>query len=193
MLRKSPLRFEPYVIGEDALFQVTAYWQHRQRLAVEAPLYFYREREGSAVHGAVSVQKVHDLLSTELHILRCLLAHTSQWHAEDLDEFLRWKRDFVWFTFQKMFYLLPAREMKPFIPLWCQVQSLQFTLRKEMFWRRFVWCIIQRTQSPFVCKAFILWPKRLHEYLRDGLEWLGLLEYCQALRASCRKRKSNFF
>ncbi len=188
ILRKSALRFEPYVIGEDALFQVTAYWSHRQRLIAEVELYFYREREGSVVHSEVSFQKVHDLLSTDLQILRCLLAHASQWCAKDMDEFLRWKRDFVWFTFQTWFYQLPSRETKQLIPLWCQVQAVQFTLRKENLWRRFVWSVIYRTQSPFACKILIFWPKVLQRCLRDVLDRLGLLERCQVLRSSFQRR-----
>ncbi len=178
--RRCTLRFEPYVIGEDALFQVLAFWENRQKIVTDAPLYFYRTRVDSATRGTPSLQKVHDLLETEKRILQSLIDHTDQWQADEMVPFLRWKRNFVWFTFQKMFYRLPAKDLKTLIPLWCQIQTLQFSLYPENGWRRGVWQIINATQSPLACKMFIYWPKCAQEVVKNILRCLGLLALFKA-------------
>ena len=165
VMRRSPHRFEPYVIGEDALFQVTAYFMNRQRLALSERFYFYRERPQSAVRTPASFVKVRDLLTTEKRILQCLVDHQARWQANGLEQFLKWKRDFVWFTFQKLFYRLPLREMKALIPLWCDVQQMLFMLRKVSVLRYGIWRLIHLAQSPLVCKLLIYWPKVIQERL----------------------------
>lgn len=187
VMRTSSLRFPPYTIGEDALFQVTAYFNHHQRVTISEALYFYRERPHSAVRGSVTFAKVRDLLTTEKQILRCIAAHQDMWREDGLVDFLRWKRDFVWFTFQKMFYRLPNQEMKPLIPLWCEVQQALFALHKVCPWRKGVWRVIQQTESPFLCKALIFWPQKLKECVRDCLYFLGLGDALCQLKKRVRK------
>jgi glycosyltransferase involved in cell wall biosynthesis len=157
VFRKTSLRFSSHILGEDILFLFSNYWENPCCVITEVPLYFYRQREGSIVHSKVTLQKVNDFFETEIKLAQLFITHSEKWNPLDCLEYLRWNRNFVWFTFRLIFNDLPWTEMKKMIPLWCRVQELQFSLLPETLKRRTIWWIIHKTNSPFLCKILIFW------------------------------------
>ena len=188
------LRFEPYVVGADVLFCETLYWKTDCWLYCEAPLYFYRMRPDSATCRRPSPRSVHDLLDVECRLLDLIALNKTKWTIEGIRDYLLFNRDFVWLTFQGKFFALPDEEMKPLIPLWCDVQRRQHSLLRERAFRRTALWIIRLLNSPRVCRWLVILPRKVLGKLnaiRERLGHAGLRTHGRSRRESAPQGKEH--
>ena len=154
------LRFPNLTMGEDVVFHMTYFWNTRTWLYKEEPLYFYRNRDDSAANSKPSAKKVEDLLTCESIMLEMFQRNACRWSALEAGEYLKWNRDFVWYTFMGMFFSLANREMEPLVTLWVKVQLKQHSLYSDNLWRRLIVQVLNIAPKSWLCRFLVVGIKR---------------------------------
>ena len=150
--------FKKYTIGEDVLYHMSILWDHPETCLLSAPIYFYRIRSGSAVHGVASKEKVFDLLATEYEMLQLYANNAHHCQVRDVDEFYRWNESFVWYTFNGMFFKLPMREQQELLPQWIRLQRLHQEVRRPQGYKRWALWAIRALPVAWWCKLLVRGP-----------------------------------
>ena len=150
--------FKKYTIGEDVLYHMSVLWAHPETCLLSAPIYFYRTRSGSAIHGAVTKEKVCDSLTASCELLQLITKNAHHCKVINADEFYRWNARIAWYTFNGMFFRLSLLEQQKLLPLWVKVQKLEHTLVKPPRYNKFVLLVIQLIPLAVLCKLLVIGP-----------------------------------
>ena len=119
----SELRFPPLSVGEDLLFSSTLFWKVGIFAVEDVPLYYYRQRKGSATSGKISVKAVGDNLVSLKQILDGILQNR-EWTDGELHAFLsRFQRLFL-AAHKDGFVNLNDDERKLVLNEWIALQTL---------------------------------------------------------------------
>lgn len=168
VLRRSAVgqfRYLPYLIGEDALFNLTVFWHIKKWVCFPAPLYFYRTRSDSAVGRQPDRRMVEDLFKSELSMLQLWQENVDKWVLKEVSTFVTWNRDFVWYTFNGMYFRLPDVDKKILLPKWIEVQLFSQKLFGDVPYRILALAIIRIFGSVLICRLLVLLPLRLKRVL----------------------------
>ena len=118
------MRFSPFTIGEDVLFGMTAFWENRCVAVSDAPAYYYRQRDGSAVNARPTVRGTDDFLETEIRLWQLILDHKGFWTAQSMHDCLAAGRTRSFYTFKRMFFRLSHAERSKCVKKWLKLQTI---------------------------------------------------------------------
>ena len=116
------IRFCSKVIGADMDMSYNMYWKAKKWTFIDAAVYYYLQRDTSAIHVKPTLRSVKDAIDLELELVQKLIANRSRWTLPDMQDFLRWDASFTYYTFRSMFFALPNHEMQKCLPTWLKVQ-----------------------------------------------------------------------
>lgn len=150
--------FKKYTIGEDVLYHMSVLWTHPETCLLSAPIYFYRTRSESAIHGAVTKEKVSDLLSTEYEMLQLYFKYSYLCNVEDVKEYYKWNENFVWYTFAWMFFRLPLSDRQALLIKWIGLQNLQDKVLPHKTYRKFALLLLRVFPSAGLCTLLVKGP-----------------------------------
>ena len=151
------LRFSPYSLGEDVLFYRKWLLHIAQVVFLDCHLYAYRQREGSAVHSTIDVQKTRDSLGANSDCLFALLQSG---------------KDIPWWQYTSLFRTVldvsayrcadfASSETASIFALWMSIANRLAGFKnipsRHLFRIRFVLL----THSRVVWKVLMAWPFRL--------------------------------
>lgn len=155
------LRFEPYRWLEDVLFVVRYLTRCRDLLVVPQDFYFYRTREGSALHS----RRTADQVAETFRALNALVdaAETLAGRCPDLDWRAYWKQLHViaYFEFGYGYYGLRAHERGAMLDDWLRLQA-RFADRYPvpLEWRIRI-ALVRFAHSGLLVSPFVLWGATL--------------------------------
>lgn len=158
--------FQSYIIGEDVLYHFNVLWTYPESCLLGAPIYFYRQRSGSAVNGRITKKKVEDMLDTEYEMLKLYQKYSWRCRAEDVKEYYRWNEDFVWNTCVGMFFRLPLREENELLSKWIRLQKMQHKVLSPALYKKFVMLVLGIVPSATICKLLVKGPRLLNRLLK---------------------------
>ena len=157
------LRFKNYTVGEDSLFSSEFYWKTDCWLSCKAPVYFYRQRIGSALHRSAELTAASDWMAAEKDILFLFKNNANKYLRADMANVLLRRSKVGWYTFRHLFFRLSDKDMKALLPEWLELQRCSQDLVKWGLYRRLAVNAIEVTNSTLLCKFLVLTPEILHK------------------------------
>lgn len=161
------LSFAHMAIGEDALFHLLVYYRIKTGVRVNVPLYYYRDRPGSAIKSMGSVNMVRDWISLQMRIFR-ILRDNNEFSNPYLKSFLRWNSDYVFYTPNLALFKLPLKDLKLCFDSWQKLVIMAGKSYRYKLWKRILFKIILMSQSSYCARYSIIFAYNLITGL-DGL------------------------
>ena len=161
------LRFKRYSIGEDCLFSAMFFFRISRWMMWDAPLYFYRVRQGSAMHSRPCARGVTDWFLVQRDFLDLLGTDGRLDKVGGGRELYlpRWAMDF-YYTSGEMFFRMTLRDMRQCYDLWLDNLRLIEAWHPCRRYKRIVLAILRHWRSPLLARMLVAWPLWLRRVLR---------------------------
>ena len=114
------LRYQPLSISEDVLFNVSVYWQSESVATDDAVLYFYRQRNNSAIGSPLEAKGVGDALMAANEIVRLEGCHRELFLSHP--RFVSFRRRTSLAAYIDQFLRLPNSEKRKIMDIWLTLQ-----------------------------------------------------------------------
>lgn len=115
------LRYKPYSISEDVLFNVSVYWQSKSVATDDAVLYFYRQRYDSAIGSSLNAKGVGDALMAADEIVRLEGCHRELFVSNP--RYVSFRRRTSLAGYMDRFLRLPNSEKTKIMNIWLALQQ----------------------------------------------------------------------
>ncbi len=156
------LQFQNYCVGEDGLFSMKYFLALSQWVETDMKLYFYRSREGSAMHSMPSEKFVRDwiLMLTERTELL-----SSRPGGGVCCCYLSSIQPMAWYTHDFGLFRLPFAQRRQLMPLWLHLVGainarVAFSLPKRVIYQ-----ILRLTRSPILLNLLVYRLAQLRIFL----------------------------
>lgn len=168
------MRFEAYKWLEDILFTVRYLKSCGDMLELKCPLYFYRQRAGSAIHSKRTREEVRSIFECQ----RIIFSEFEKWErALPLGKFaMCWKQFHVqaYFSFFGQYFKLSAADRKLLLPEWISMQKM-FAVKYpvSMEWRIRI-ALVRLFNSGVLVKPLVLCGSSLRGRVSMALNHIKL-------------------
>lgn len=155
------LRFEPFRWLEDVIFVVRYLTRCRDLLMLPVPLYFYRTREGSAMHSRRNAEQVAEIFRA----LNLLVDAAGELVGRNPggDHRAYWKHLHIiaYFEFGSPYFELSAHERGALLDEWLRLQTRFVGLYPVPLEWRLRLALVRLTHSGRLVRPIVLWGARL--------------------------------
>lgn len=165
-------KFEPFCVGEDVLFNLQVFWDIDKWAHIGSPLYFYRQRNGSACNQRPNLKVVMDFLSTEILYVQLMIDNKHEWKYSDMRGFLLWESIMIYRTFHDMMFFLAKDEFVKAVVKWYGLQVLFRKLHPCSIVRRIVVRAVYMTKSALLGRLLILNMPDAYYFARRKLKMI---------------------
>ena len=151
----SDLRFlSKMAMGEDVLFHVLAYYRFKTEVCIDEPVYYYRNREGSAVNQTRSISVVRDLISLNIRLLRLFDEH-DEMHNIEMRPFFRWNSSYLFYMDKLSLVKLPLPEMNRCYSSWLRLIKKADKFSRHTWWKRPLIRLFSALPRPIFAKIVV--------------------------------------
>jgi hypothetical protein len=123
---------------------------------------------------APSYIKVLHFLTAEYEMLKLFNLNVEKINLRHLRDFALWNENFIWYTYNYMFFKLDKNDMVKLFPMWCEVQQMQQKILGQTFFKRMLFKVISFTQSLLFCRILVLMKPKMTSCIRHVLIKLKL-------------------
>lgn len=154
------LQFVPKMaMGEDTLYHILAYYRFKTEIVIGAPLYYYRDRDGSATKHMHTLRMVRDWIGLQLRLVR-ILRDNKEVLNNEMAEFLKWNSSYVFYTSGMSLFKLTSKEMRNCLGSWIKLVKMAGELYRHTFWKRPIISFLALTRSPMWARLLIAIPAK---------------------------------
>ena len=150
------LRFVPKMaMGEDSLFHILAYYKFKAEIIISEPLYYYRDRDNSAMKHMHTSRMVRDWLGMHIRMLRVFRDNGEATNLA-MRPFFKWNSSYVFFTDGLSFFNLPLSEMKGCHESWLKLVKMADEFSPHTWWKRPLIWFFAKARAPILTKGIVL-------------------------------------
>lgn len=160
------LRFVPKMaMGEDALFHILAYYRFCTEICINEPLYYYRDRAGSAMTQIFTERMVRDWLALHIRMMRIFRDNDEDKNPR-MSQFLKWNSSYVFYTEQLSFFRLPLHERRQCYSSWLKLIKLADKISPHTWWKRPLIWLFSGRPKPVLASSLVAVLYRLQSTIR---------------------------